>query len=126
MEVELLFRDEVYAIVGAAIEVHRELGSGYLESVYQEAFQIELDQRAIQFTAQQPLRINYKGHVLQKAFIADLICYGSVLVELKAMDRFGGKEESQILNYLKTTGLRVGLIINFGDAGRLDWKRFVR
>jgi len=126
MSTELLFREEVYAIVGAAIEVHRELGSGYLESVYQEAMELELGDRAIPFVPQQALRINYKRRVLEKTFFADLVCYGAILVELKAMDRFSGKEEAQILNYLKTTNLRVGLIINFGDAGLLDWKRYVR
>jgi GxxExxY protein len=126
MSAELLFRDEVYAIIGAAIEVHRELGSGYLESVYQEAMEVELTERAIPYAPQQPLRITYKGRLLEKTFFADLVSYGAILVELKAMDRFSGKEEAQILNYLKTTNLRVGLIINFGDAGRLDWKRYVR
>jgi GxxExxY protein len=126
MSAELLFRDEVYAIVGAAIDVHRELGSGYLESVYQEAMELELTDRAIPFSPQQALRINYKGRLLEKTFFADLVCYGAILVELKAMDHFSGKEEAQILNYLKTTNLKVGLIINFGGEGRLDWKRYVR
>jgi GxxExxY protein len=123
---ELLFKDEVYAVVGAAIEVHRELNCGFLESVYQEALEMELRDRQIKFTAQQPLRISYKGRLLEKNFVADLICFDCILVELKAMDRLSGKEEAQILNYLKATGLRVGLVINFGDPGRLDWKRFVR
>jgi GxxExxY protein len=123
---ELLLKDEVYAVVGAAIEVHRELNSGFLESVYQEAMAMELRDRQIRFAALQPLQISYKGRQLEKFFVADLICLEAVLVELKAMDRLSGKEEAQILNYLKATGLRVGLIINFGDPGRLDWKRFVR
>jgi GxxExxY protein len=126
MNTDLLFKDEVYAIVGAAIEVHRVLGTGYLESVYQEAMEIELAERKIPYAAQVPLRIQYKSRQLEKVFVADLVCYGGILIELKAMDRFSGKEEAQILNYLKTTGLRVGLIINFGDVGRLDWKRYIR
>ena len=126
MNSELLFRDEVYAIVGAAMEVHNELSGGYLEAVYQEAMEMELGDRIIPFSAQQPLRITYKGRMLEKFYIADLVCYGAVLVELKTLDRLSGKEESQILNYLKTTGLRVGLLINFGNSTALEWKRFVR
>jgi GxxExxY protein len=95
MNTDLLFKDEVYAIVGAAIEVHRELGSGYLESVYQEALEMELGDRKIPFASQMKLRIQYKGRQLEKFFVADLVCYSGVLVDLKAMDRFGGKEEAQ-------------------------------
>jgi len=123
---ELLLKEEVYAIIGAAIDVHKELGSGFLEAVYQEAIEIELKSRSIPFDAQKELCIYYKGRCLNKKYFADVVCFGSVLVELKAMDEIGSKEESQMLNYLKATGLRVGVIINFGDAGRLDWKRMVR
>ena len=123
---ELVLKDEVYAIVGAAIEVHRELGAGFLEPVYQEAMEIELRSRNIPFESQKRLVICYKGHQLQKDYVADLVCYGQVIIELKALDRLSGKEEAQLLNYLKATGLRVGLLINFGSAGRLEWKRFVR
>jgi GxxExxY protein len=123
---ELLLKDEVFAIVGAAIEVHRELGPGFLEAVYQEALAIELRERGIQFEAQKPLRISYKGKTLNKEYFADLVCYGQIIVELKALDRLTGNEEAQILNYLKATGLRVGVIINFGSHGKLEWKRFVK
>ena len=123
---ELLFKDEVYAIVGAAIDVHRELGSGFLEAVYQETMELELGSRNIPFEPQKELCIYYKGRCLEKKYYADLVCFGSVLVELKAMTQIGSREESQMLNYLKATGLRVGIIINFGDEGRLDWKRLVR
>ena len=123
---ELLLKDEVFANVGAAIEVHRELGPGFLEAVYQEALAIELRERGIQFEAQKPLRISYKGKTLNKEYFADLVCYGQIIVELKALDRLTGNEEAQILNYLKATGLRVGVIINFGSHGKLEWKRFVK
>ncbi len=125
--IELLLKDEVYAIIGAAIDVHKELGSGFLEAVYQEAMEIELGWRNIPFEPQKELCIYYKGQCLEKKYFADLICFGTVLVELKAMSTdIGSREESQMLNYLKATGLRVGVIINFGDQGRLDWKRMVR
>src|SRR5436305_14783662 len=123
---DLVLKDEVYAIIGAAIEVHRELGSGFLEAVYQEALELELQARDISFEPQKPLAIFYKGYQLEKLYVADLICYGQIVVELKALDRLSGKEEAQILNYLKATGMRVGLLINFGSSGRLEWKRFVR
>ncbi len=123
---ELPLKDEVYAIVGAAIEVSKELGAGFLEAVYQEVMELELKARQIPFEPQKELCFYYKGHCLEKKYIADLVCYGSVLVELKAMREIGSIEESQMLNYLKATGLRVGLILNFGDPGRLDWKRMVR
>ncbi|MGB9753460.1 MAG: GxxExxY protein [Roseiflexus castenholzii] len=122
---ELLLKEEVFAIIGAAIGVHRELGSGFLEPVYQEAMEIELSSRHIPFEARKLLIIKYKGHTLQKQYEADLICYGQIIVELKALDRLSGKEQAQILNYLKATGLQVGLLINFGSHARLEWKRFV-
>jgi len=123
---EILLKDEVFQIVGAAIEVHRELGCGFLEPVYQEALEIELQTRDIPFSPQEPLTILYKNHSLKKLYIPDFICFGQIIVELKALDRLTGKEESQILNYLKATGLRVGLLLNFGSVGRLEWKRFIR
>ncbi len=124
--VELVLRDEVYAIVGAAIEVHRELGPGFLEAVYQEALEIELLEQGIPFETQKLLRIQYKGKTLEKAYVADLICYAQIVVELKVINQLSGSEEAQILSYLKATGLKLGLIINFGSYGKLEWKRFVR
>ena len=123
---ELVLKKEVFAIVGAAIEVHKELGPGFLEAVYQEAMEIELRERNIPFEAQKPLRISYKGKMLNKEYCADLICFGQVIVELKALDRLSGNEEAQILNYLKATGLKVGVLINFGSHGKMEWKRFVK
>jgi GxxExxY protein len=123
---ELLFKDEVYAIIGAAIEVHTELGAGFLEPVYQEAMELELTDRGIPFLAQQPLSIRFKDRILKKTYEPDLICYDQIVVELKALGHLSGTEESQILNYLKATGLRVGLLVNFGSVGKLEWKRYIR
>ena len=123
---ELLYKTEVFEIIGAAIEVHQELGHGFLEAVYREAVQIELTQRNIPFEAQRSLRIRYKDQILKKEYIADFICYGKIITEIKALDELSGKEEAQILNYLKATGLRVGLLINFGSHGKLEWKRFIK
>jgi GxxExxY protein len=123
---DLLLRDEVYAIIGAAMEVHTEFGAGFLEPAYQEAMELELTLRGVPFEAQKVLNILYKGYVLKKQYCADLVCYGQIIVEIKALKELTGREEAQLLNYLKATGLRVGLLINFGDPGRLDWKRLVR
>ena len=107
------------------MEVHRELGHGFLESVYQEAMEIELSSRSIPFEAQRQIGIWYKGSLLDKKYFADLLCYEQIIVELKALERLSGNEEAQILNYLKATGLRVGLLINFGSQGKLEWKRYI-
>ena len=122
---QIALREEVYTIVGAAIEVHKELGPGFLEAVYQEAMEHELGHRGIAFTSQEPLKIKYKGQELASHYYADLLCFGQIIVELKALNRLSGQEEAQVLNYLKATGLKVGLLVNFGSHGRLEWKRLV-
>jgi GxxExxY protein len=111
-----------YAIIGAAIEVHRQLGYGFVEGVYQEALELELAARGIPFERQVPVPVHYKGQLLETIYRADLICYGSVLVELKALSRLSGVERAQVLNYLKATGLEVALLINFG-APSLEHER---
>ena len=121
---ELIYKEEVYAIVGAAIEVHKTLGRGFLEPVYQEAMEIESKIRKVPFTAQPPVKIHYKNHVLTKFYVTDFIFYDKIVVEIKALDRLTSKEESQILNYIKATGYRVGVLINFGSRGKLEWSRF--
>jgi len=122
---ELILKDEVYAIVGATIEVHRVLGPGFLEPVYQEAMEIESLTQRLPYIAQLILQIHYKEHVLKKEYMPDFISYDQIIVEIKAMDRLSGKEESQILNYLKATGYKVGVLISFGSHPKLEWKRFV-
>ncbi len=121
---ELLYKDEVYAIVGAAMEVHRTLGCGFLEAVYQEALEMELAERNIPYLASQELTICYKGRLLKKIYLADLVAYGKIIVEIKALDGLTSREEAQVINYLKATGMKVGVLINFG-AESLGWKRKV-
>jgi GxxExxY protein len=123
---DLLYRDEVYAIVGAAMEVHAVLGNGFLEAVYHAALKVEFTARQIPFVSEMSLPVFYKGQRLNAEYRADLICYDKLIVELKALEKLAGKEEGQILNYLKATGLRVGVIINFGSRGKLEWRRLVR
>ncbi len=122
---DLIFKDEVYAIIGAAIEVHKELGRGFLEAVYHSALKLELLQRKLPFESEKELPVYYKRQKLAVNYKADLICFGEIIVELKALDRLTGKEEAQLMNYLKATGFRVGVLINFGSRGKLEWKRFV-
>jgi GxxExxY protein len=122
---DLLYKEEVYAIVGAAMDVYNELGPGFLESVYQEAMEVELASRAIPAKAVQELHIKYKGKELKKFYIADLVCYGKIIVEIKAMDKLALRDEGQLINYLKATGLKVGVLINFGHYPSLEWKRLV-
>ena len=124
-QMEIFLKEEVYHFIGAAIEVHRELGNGFLEAVYQEALETELTSRNIPFKSQVPLKIKYKDLVLRKEYVADLICFNSIIIEIKALSQLGGGEEAQIINYLKATGLKVGLLINLGSIGKLEWKKFV-
>ncbi len=124
--VELVCRQEVYAIVGAAMEVYNELGSGFLEAVYQEALEIEMTERGIPFESQKVLAICYKGRSLKKTYAADFLCFGGIIAEIKAIDRLTSGDQGQLLNYLKATGIQVGVLINFGAKNNLEWKRMVR
>jgi GxxExxY protein len=121
----LLYKDEAYKIIGAAIEVHKELGHDFLESVYHEALEIELEEQEIEFKSEELIKVKYKKRVLKKKFKADFLCYDKIVVEIKALDKLSGKEDAQILNYLKATELKLGLLINFGSQGKLEWKRFI-
>ncbi len=122
---ELIFKDEVYAIVGAAMDVYNNLGPGFLEAVYQEAMEIETAARKIPTLPEQKLYIEYKGAPLKKFYEADFICYEKIIVEIKALDKLTSREEAQVLNYLKATGMPVGILINFGAHNDLEWKRMV-
>jgi GxxExxY protein len=113
-----------YSIIGAAMEVHRHLGCGFFEPVYQEALELELTARGVPFRRQVELPVRYKGVLLETYYIADLICYDVVVVELKALSRLSGVEEAQVINYLKATGHEIGLLLNFGRAS-LEFKRFI-
>jgi GxxExxY protein len=120
---DLILKDEVYQIVGAAMEVSNQLGCGFLEAVYQEALEIELGERRIPNVPQKVIRVSYKGRMLKKEYIADFLCHDQIIVEIKAIKAITGIEEAQLLNYLKATDLPVGLIVNFGSP-QLEWKRY--
>ena len=121
----LLYENETYKIIGAAMEVHKELGSGFLEAVYQEALAIEFKKRRIPFIKETKLRISYKGQNLRKYYEADFICYEKIIVETKAIKKITGIDDSQVINYLKATGFKLGLLLNFGTES-LEYKRLVR
>jgi GxxExxY protein len=122
---ELIQKDFSYQIIGAAMEVHSQLRSGFLEAVYQEALGLEFAARNIPFEALQRLPVHYKGQLLKCEYVADFICFGEIIVEIKALDTLTTKEEAQLLNYLKATGFKLGLLINFGAYHDVQWKRLV-
>jgi len=115
---------QTYAIIGAAMEIHRQLGHGFLEAVYQDAAVIEFPLRKIPFEKEVSLPIRYKDTLLPSHYRADFICFSEIIVEFKALSRLSSVEEAQLLNYLKATGLKRGLLINFG-APSLQYKRMV-
>lgn len=115
---------QTYEIIGAAMSVHKCLGCGFLESVYQEALEKEFQLSKIPYSREHKLEIIYKGFPLESYYKTDFICYKSVIVELKALSYITSREESQVINYLKATGLKRGLLLNFG-ARSLQYKRFV-
>ncbi len=120
----LLLKDEVYAIVGAAIEVSKNLGPGFLEAVYQEALALELAERGIPHEEQKPIRIKYKNHLLRKEYYADFLCHDQIIIEIKATKAITSIEEAQLLNYLRATQLPLGVLLNFGSQ-KFEWRRFV-
>jgi GxxExxY protein len=121
----LLFKEECYDIQGAIFEVYREMGCGFVESVFQECMEKELRMRGIPFAAQQELQIFYKGVKLEQICKPDLICHGKIIVELKAVKTIAPEHRAQVINYLKASGLRLGLLVNFGHYPKVEIERFV-
>ena len=124
MPTEILYKEESYAIIGAAMEVHNQLGNGFLESVYQESLEIEMNEREIPYKAQSPIEIYYKLKTLDKKFFADFFCYEDIIVEIKAVSQLLPEHVAQLINYLKATNVQLGLLINFGESS-LKYKRLL-
>ncbi len=120
-----LFKAEGYALLGAAFEVHKHMGPGFLEEVYHEALQIELSARKLPFVSKPRLAVSYKGHPPKKSYEADLLVHSEIVLELKATRATATEHEAQLINELKATGLRVGYLINFGSFPKLQWHRRV-
>lgn len=121
---EYLYKEETYDIIGCAMEVHNELGCGFLEPVYQEALSIVFREKNIPFVKEKSLDIKFKGQVLNKKYIADFICFDKIIIELKAIDTINSQHLAQVINYLKCTDKRLGLIINFGTSS-LQYRRVI-
>ncbi len=121
----LVLGDEVFQIQGAVFEVSRELGTGFLEAVYQECLALEFDARGIPFVSARPLTLRYKGRQLRQTYLPDFVCFDQVIVELKVVREIAPEHRAQVLNYLKATGLRVGLLVNFGAPTKARVERFV-
>jgi GxxExxY protein len=125
MSDELLFRDECYQIVGACLAVHKDKGNGFAEPVYQDALEIELELTGIRFDPQRNYPIHYRGRQLKHTYTPDLLCFDKIIVELKTAKALTDEHRAQVLNYLKVTGLQLGLLVNFGSHPRLEWERIV-
>jgi len=123
---ELIYKDESYAIIGACFEVYNEVGYGFGEPIYQECLTLELALREIPFRDQDEIKLTYKGKPLKQNFKPDFICYDKIILEIKAVSEFCGEHRAQVLNYLKATGFRLGLLVNFGNHPKLDYERIAR
>jgi GxxExxY protein len=120
----LLFADETFRIRGAVFEVYRTMGPAFLEAVYQECLAMEFAERGIPFAALQPLAIQYKGRPLRQRYTPDFVCFERVVLELKVAREIAPEHRAQTLNYLRATGLRLGLLINFGATPEVKIERF--
>ena len=121
----IIHKLESFEIMGACFEVYKEKGNGFLESVYQECLEIEFAGRKIPFKVQPELSLTYKGHLLRSKFKPDFICYDKIVVELKAVTALSNEHRAQVQNYLRATGMKLGLLVNFGHYPKLEYERIV-
>jgi len=122
---KILYKEECYLIQGAIFEVYREMGCGFLEAVYQECLCKEFKNRKICYIAQQELKLSYKGEVLEQRYRPDFICYDKIIIELKAVKEIASVHEAQVFNYMKATGLKLGILVNFGHYPKAQIKRII-
>lgn len=122
----VIFAEESYKIMGACFEVYRDKGSGFLEAVFQECLELEFGDQEIPFLAQPKLELNYKGRPLKQTYSPDFVCYDKIIVELKAVTKLTDEHRAQVHNYLKATGLKLGLLVNFGHFPKLQSERIAR
>ena len=123
---EILFKEESYRIMGACFEVYKTMGCGFLEPVYQECLGIEFGPQAIPFIPQVRLALSYKGQLLEQCYLPDFVCFNQIIIELKAAAHLDDVHRAQVHNYLKATGHRLGLLVNFGHYPKLEYERIVR
>ena len=122
---DIIYKEESYAIMGACFEVYREKGCGFLEAVYQECLEIEFRLRRIDVVPQPRLELSYKGHPLTQRYVPDFICYGKIVLELRAVSALNDEHRAQVQNQLRATGHRLGLLVNFGHYPQLEYERIV-
>ena len=122
---DIVFKDESYAIMGACFEVYKEMGCGFLESVYQECLTLEFGFQDIPFREQAELELSYKQNTLSQKYVPDFICYDKIIVEIKAVKQLDDIHRAQVHNYLKSTCYKLGLLVNFGHHPKVEWERIV-
>jgi GxxExxY protein len=123
---ELLLKDECYQVMGACFEVYKEKGCGFVEPVYQECLEFEFELKNLPAVAQKQLPLEYKGRRLKQIYIPDFICFDQIILEIKAVTKLCNEHRAQVHNYLKATGYRLGLLVNFGHYPKVEWERIVR
>ena len=123
---EIVYPQESYEIIGACFEVYNQMGCGFLEPVYQECLEKEFAIRGVPFRRKLELKLQYKGQPLSKKYVPDFLCFEKIIVELKAVQALLGKHQAQVHNYLKATGMKLGLLVNFGEFPNLEYQRIVR
>ena len=121
----IIFKEESYKIIGAAFKVYNTLGCGFLEAVYQEALEIEFQKQGIPYEREKELKVYYDGVELKQTYKADFVCFGDIIVELKAVSALDDAHRSQVYNYLHATGFKLGLLVNFGCSDELEYERIV-
>ena len=122
----IVYKDESYAIMGACFEVYREKGCGFVEPVYQECLEIELEIQGMPFKPQEELVLTYNNRQLKQKYVPDFLCYDKIVLEIKAVDQLIDKHRAQVHNYLKATGCKLGLLVNFGGYPKVEYERIVR
>jgi GxxExxY protein len=121
---ELILKEKTYQILGSCFEVYKDKGCGFLESVYEECLELEFKRRNIPFNRQVKINLSYKGTNLRQTYIPDFICHETIIIEIKAVKTLSNEHRAQIINYLKATGLKLGLLINFGHYPKIEFERF--
>lgn len=125
MSGKVVYREESYRIIGTCFEVYNEKGAGFLEAVYQECLAMEFASSAIPYQEKMDLRLHYKGQELKQFYQPDYFCFGTIIVEIKAVKQLNAEHRAQIINYVKSTGVKLGLLVNFGHHPGLEYERFV-
>lgn len=120
---DLIYKDEAFKIMGACFEVYKNKGCGFLEPVYQECLEIELELQGVPFISQKSLTLEYKGRRLKQTYEPDFICYDKIIMEIKAVSQLADEHRAQVINYLNATDHKLGLLVNFGHYPKLEWER---